>query len=88
MLTFAVARSHFSEIAIKSPNEDIRSAPRARAYAVANGVNWSYKSSTWHNFASSRFNGTATAAPAGDTCSKNQTPVRIQPYNVNYSLTY
>lgn len=31
ILTLAVAKSHFSDKAIKSPNDDIRSAPRARA---------------------------------------------------------
>ena len=42
---FAVATSHSSERATKSPKEDILSAPLARIYAVAIGVS-SISSST------------------------------------------
>lgn len=45
-MILAVARSHISETATKSPNDDILSAPLALAYAVATGVNESIMSST------------------------------------------
>lgn len=42
----AVARSQGSERPMKSPNDDMRSAPRARAYADARGVSGAFKSFT------------------------------------------
>ena len=62
-MIFAVGTSQISDKAMKSPNDDILSAPRALAYAVASGDSWSFKSSTMQSFASSAVNSTPTAAP-------------------------
>ena len=45
--------------------------PRARAYAMASGLSWSFKSATIHSWASLSLNVTPTAAPAGLTCLKD-----------------
>jgi len=63
----AVERSQVSESEMKSPNDDILSAPLALAYADARGES-SPRSSTQYIFASVSVRGLPTAAPAGDTC--------------------
>ena len=66
-IKFAVSISHISDNAIKSPNDDILSAPLALAYALASGDNFP-KSSTQYILANVSSNSFPTAAPAGDTC--------------------
>lgn len=70
-MILAVGKSQGLESATKSPKDDILSAPRALAYAVASGVNELIMSSTWHSLACSGVSGTPTAAPAGLTCLKD-----------------
>ena len=62
-MTLAVATSQVSDNAMKSPNEDILSAPRARAYAIASGDSSYVISCTMHNSRSPSEKGTPTAAP-------------------------
>lgn len=45
-MILAVAKSQGADSPMKSPKEDMRSAPRARAYAQARGVKGSFRSST------------------------------------------
>ncbi len=63
----AALASTRSEKAAKSPKLDMRSAPRARAYATASGER-SAMSSTNSALASAPESGEVTAAPAGLTC--------------------
>ena len=84
LIIFAVAASHTSERAIKSPKDDILSAPLALAYAQARGE--------------SSPRGRPTAAPAGDTCLKDAaagSPVAFlssftscQPFKASRKLIY
>ena len=67
-ISLAVATSHTSERDMKSPNEDILSAPLALAYAHASGESSPIASSTQYIFFSTSESGRPTAAPAGDTC--------------------
>ncbi len=66
-MSFAVLSSQTSEREMKSPNDDIRSAPRALAYAHARGLR-SKLSSTQYIFFSTSLSGRPIAAPAGETC--------------------
>lgn len=62
-MTLAVGTSHTSDNAMKSPNDDILSAPRARAYAIASGDSSYETSCTMQSFFSASDNGIPTAAP-------------------------
>ena len=66
-IIFAVSTSHTSDKEMKSPKEDILSAPLALAYAQARGES-SPRSSTQYIFLSTSLKGSPTAAPAGETC--------------------
>ena len=70
-ISFAVATSQTSESEIKSPNDDILSAPLALAYAHASGESSPIDSSTQYIFFKTSVSGRPTAAPAGDTCLKD-----------------
>lgn len=66
-MILAVATSQVCERAMKSPNEDMRSAPRARAYALATGER-DPRPSTSNTLISSCDRVDSTAHPAGETC--------------------
>ena len=68
LISVAVASSQTSLNDMKSPYEDIRSAPRALAYAQATGERRIFTSSTKYIFFSVSLKGKPIAAPAGDTC--------------------
>ena len=52
---------------MKSPNDAMRSAPRALMYAVASGLRIFLEGTKYIRLSVSE-SGNATAAPAGDTC--------------------
>ena len=69
-MILAADTSHTSDSAIKSPYEDILSAPLALAYAQAMGESSSMSSMKYIFFIVSS-SGFPIAAPAGETCLKD-----------------
>ncbi|KIJ20590.1 hypothetical protein PAXINDRAFT_160155 [Paxillus involutus ATCC 200175] len=88
-IIFAVARSQGAERAMKSPKDDIRSAPvSTRAYAQARGVRGSLRSSTPYTCFSVSSNATPTAAPAGETASDLLVATLALKYTQSNSVAY